>query len=364
MKTSIFVTLLFVGGILGFPLAAQELADAEGDLRENYILRPNDVVKLSVYEESDLDAEVGILKTGYASFPLIESVKIGGLSVDEAAALILARYGKDYLRNPKLTLTVSTYATEFVSVIGQVTKPGQMPLPDIGQLDVGAALAAAGGITELADPKNIRIVSASGEQQVMTYQAAQGDTGRLKLKAGDQIIVAESPYARSKVAVIGEVKVPGNVSIPNTGKLDLASALATAGGPGEIADTSRIKVISSSGATNEYSIESIRNGSAGKRLLKGGDRVVVSPSRYANATVTLLGQVSRPGAIAFPINGKLDFMTAVAKSGGFTELASMKKITVTRGGNVSSLDVRGAQKEGRTIWLYPDDVVTVGEGLF
>ena len=358
------MAVLFMGGILALPLAAQEVVDAEGDLRENYILRPNDVVKLSVYEESDLDAEVVILKTGHASFPLIESVKIGGLSVDEAAALILERYAKDYLRNPKLTLTVSTYATEFVSVIGQVMKPGQMPLPDIGQLDVGGALAAAGGITEMADPKNIRIVSSSGEQQVMTYEAAKGVTGRLKLKAGDQIVVAESPYARSKVAVIGEVKVPGNVPIPNTGKLDLASALATAGGPGELADTSRIKVITSSGAINEYSIESIRNGSAGKRLLKGGDRVVVEKSRFADTYVTVGGEVKKPGAIAFPINGKLDLLTAIAMSGGFTELANEKRVRVTRGGKVTGIDVKKVRAAGQTIWLYPGDVVEVDDRVF
>ena len=37
MKRSIFMAVLFMGGILALPLAAQEVVDAEGDLRENYI---------------------------------------------------------------------------------------------------------------------------------------------------------------------------------------------------------------------------------------------------------------------------------------------------------------------------------------
>ncbi len=362
-KRVIFPVFL-IFGYLPIPLAAQDGSQGGEDLRESYILRPNDVVKLSVYEESDLDCEVKILKTGQASFRLIGPVKIGGLSVNKAAELIHERYAQDYLRNPELTLTVSEYATEFVSVIGQVANPGPIPIPQDDYLDVGGALASAGGITEMADPKNIQVISASGEHQLMTYSAIQGVAGRLQLHAGDQIIVAESPYARSKVAVIGEVKVPGDVPIPNTGTLDLSSALATAGGIGEMADTSRIKVITPDGKTDFYTIEAIRTGAAGRRLLKGGDRVVVAKSRFANTFVTVVGEVKRPGAIAFPISGKLDLLAAIGMAGGFTDSASERRVKVTREGKVTELDVRRIRAAGQTIWLYPNDVVEIAESIF
>ena len=363
-KKKLISSLFLFFGSLPISLMAQDQPLDEVDVRESYILRPNDVVKLSVYEESDLDCEVKILKTGQASFRLIGPVKIGGLSVKHAADLIQERYAKDYLRNPELTLTVSEYAVEFVTVIGQVVKPGPIPIPHEDYLDVGGALASAGGITEMADPKNIQIVSASGDHQSMTYSDIQGIAGRLQLHAGDQIIVAESPYARSKVAVIGEVKVPGDVPIPNTGALDLASALATAGGIGEMADTSRIKVITPEGKTDFYTIESIRTGAAGRRPLKGGDRVIVAQSRFANTFVTVVGEVKRPGPIAFPISGKLDLLAAIGMAGGFTDSASQRRVKVTRGGKATELDVKKIRAAGQTIWLYPNDVIEIAESIF
>ena len=140
----------------------------------SYTLRPNDLVRLSVYEEPDLDAEVRILKTGQASFPLIGSVEIGSLSVNDATAKIRDLYAKDYLVDPQVTLTVDEYATDFVSVIGQVKTPGQIPIPQTGGLDIGSALATAGGLTENADTKNIQIVRAGGSSTSLSLEAIQG----------------------------------------------------------------------------------------------------------------------------------------------------------------------------------------------
>ncbi|MDB4730699.1 polysaccharide biosynthesis/export family protein, partial [Akkermansiaceae bacterium] len=57
------------------------LGETNSNLREDYVLRANDTVKLSVYEEPDLASEVTILKTGQASFPLIDVVEIAGMSL-------------------------------------------------------------------------------------------------------------------------------------------------------------------------------------------------------------------------------------------------------------------------------------------
>ena len=137
---------------------------ARGAAKEDssYILRPNDTISLSVYQELDLSVKVRILKTGEASFPLIGSVEVGGLSVAAAAAKIRDLYAKDYLVDPKLNLTVDEYATEFISVIGAVKIPGQIPMPVSGHLDLASAMATAGGLLENADANSIQLVRASG----------------------------------------------------------------------------------------------------------------------------------------------------------------------------------------------------------
>ncbi|MDA7880924.1 SLBB domain-containing protein [Akkermansiaceae bacterium] len=340
-------------------------AETNTNLRDAYVLRANDTVKLSVYEELDLASEVTILKTGQAAFPLIGTLEIAGLTLTEATEEIRKQYAADYIRHPKVTLTVTEYATEYVSVIGQVSNPGKVPLPQIGNLDLGSALLTAGGITDTADPKNIQLITAKGETKTLTHEAIQGEAGHIVMKSGDKLVIHESPFARSVVSVIGEVKNPGNYAIPKSGKMDLASALATAGGLSALADTNAITIISSDGRRSSYSHQSIQHGSAGKTPVNGGDRVVVSKSPFSNTTVTILGQVKNSGAIAFPLNGRLDLMTAIAMAGGFTELANLKKVIVTRAGTQTILDVRDSAQKGRGgFMLKPNDIIKVEERWF
>ena len=176
--TGIFRLILF--------LVVSAAAFGAGTDDVTYVLRPNDTIRLAVYEEPDLSVQVRILKTGQASFPLIGSVEIGGLSVSAAAAKIRELYAKDYLVDPKLTLTVDEYATEFISVIGAVRNPGQIPMPVSGQLDLASAMATAGGLAETADANSIQLVRASGTTSTYSMAAIQGEAGRVKLGPGDR----------------------------------------------------------------------------------------------------------------------------------------------------------------------------------
>ena len=360
IKTTCYLPLLL--GLLIFPHLLQ--AEDKSDLRASYILRSDDVVKMSVYEEKDLDSVVTILKAGQATFPLIGSLAIGGLSLNEASEEIRKRYAADYIRYPKVTLTVTEYATEFVSVIGQVKEPGngQVPIPQVGFLDVGSALATMGGISVTADPKNIHLVTEDGTTRVLTYASIQGDLGRLKMKVGDKLIVNENEFARATVEVIGDVKKPGRYPVDKTGQMSLVSALATAGGLGPEADVLKIDVIIS-GKTTSYSYKEIQTGEAGRVVVKGGDSVRVPQSPFFNTTI--LGEVKSAGAIALPLDGKLDLMKAIAMAGGFTELADLKKVSVTRGQVKTVYDVRKLGEKGRAaIELKPNDVVNVSQRWF
>jgi polysaccharide biosynthesis/export protein len=260
-------------------LALPSFAQPAEEDQTTYILRPNDVVRLSVYEEPDLSVQVRILKTGQASFPLIGSVQIGSLSVSAAATKIRDLYAKDYLVDPKLTLTVDEYATEFISVIGAVKSPGQIPMPVSGHLDLASAMATAGGIAENADANNIQLVRAAGGTSTFSMSAIEGASGRVKLEAGD--------------------------------------------------------------------------------------RIIVNQSAFVGKTLTVLGQVGKPGPVAFPIDGRLDLVNAIALAGGLTELANPKKVSINRRGRVTIVDFKAISQRGdKPYLLQPDDVITVAERLF
>jgi polysaccharide export outer membrane protein len=274
------MTMCFSGLLRLFLLLVMSLAAMGAEKDDNsYILRPNDVISLAVYQEADLSVQVRILKTGEASFPLIGSVRVGGLSVSAASAQLHELYAKDYLVDPKLTLSVSDYATEFISVIGAVTRPGQIPMPVSGRLDLAAAMATAGGLAENADADNIQLVRASGASSAFSMDAIQGAAGRTQLASGD--------------------------------------------------------------------------------------RIIVNQSAFVGKSVTVLGQVRKPGPVPFPIKGKLDLVNAIAFAGGLTELANSKKVSINRKGTVTVVNFKVISQRGdRPLLLQPEDVITVAERLF
>lgn len=229
-----------------YPLLISALLAAVGILSaaedSSYVLRPNDSISLAVYEEPDLSVQVRILKTGDASFPLIGSVRIGGISIAAASAKIRDLYAKDYLVDPKLTLTVNDYATEFISVIGAVRSPGQIPMPVSGNLDLASAMATAGGPSEIADTNNIQLVRASGGANSYSIAAIQGASGRVRLGPGDRIIVNQSPYVGKSVSLLGQVRRTGPLAFPLSGRLDLVTAIGQAGGLTDLANPRRVTI--------------------------------------------------------------------------------------------------------------------------
>jgi polysaccharide export outer membrane protein len=269
-----------VGFILALAMAVSLPAFAAGEEDASYVLRPNDSIRLAVYEEPDLSVQVRILKTGEASFPLVGSVKVSGLSVSAAATKIRDLYARDYLVDPKVTLTVDEYATELISVIGAVKNPGQIPIPVSGQLDLASAMASAGGLAEDANPGGIQLVRASG-------------------------------------------------------------------------------------TTSIFSMADIQAGAGGRIRLEAGDRIIVNRSPFVGKTLTVLGQVGKPGPLAFPASGRLDLVNAIALCGGLTELANPKKITINRKGKIILLDFKATSQRGdQPFLLQPEDVITVPERLF
>ncbi len=128
-----------------------------GFSQSGYILRANDELKITVFQEPDLETETRISKSGHIVFPLIGSIKLSGKSVDAAVKELTEKLNKDFIINPQVTITVLEYAKERVTVLGQVQQPGAIEIPDEGRLDVLGAIAMAGGYTKIADAGRITL---------------------------------------------------------------------------------------------------------------------------------------------------------------------------------------------------------------
>jgi len=162
---------------------------------QDYLVGPDDVLKITVYREEDMDRTVRVSADGYISFPMIGNVKVGGLSVAElerAMALELIRF----LKNPKVSVFIEEYAT--ITVSGQVEKPGSFSLK--GGLTVVEAISMAGGFTKIAAKNAVKIMRLeNGEKKSITVKVAdiskRGDKSKdVSLKRGDIVYVPESLF--------------------------------------------------------------------------------------------------------------------------------------------------------------------------
>src|SRR5690606_8752380 len=93
--------------------------------RTSYVIVPNDVLNLQVFQEPDLsNEELQVDNVGNIQMPLIGEITAAGRSPTELAADIAARLSKQYIVNPQVVISVKEAATRFVTVEGQVEKPG------------------------------------------------------------------------------------------------------------------------------------------------------------------------------------------------------------------------------------------------
>jgi len=124
---------------------------------DNYILSPNDIVLVKVFEDPDLDSQHRISQDGTINFPLVGVVQISGRTVTQAASTIRDRLLKGYLRNPQVRVNVIQYASRRITVLVQVQKPGRYVLPNEERIDLLQAIAMAGGFTRMADEGRVLV---------------------------------------------------------------------------------------------------------------------------------------------------------------------------------------------------------------
>ena len=154
------MTLLFCT----FGVQAQDNTSIPSVKSQTYVLAPNDVVQIKVYQEDDLETKARVGQDGTISFPLIGAVRIGGKTVEQAGALIREKLDKDYLVNPQITLIVAEYSKRRFTVLGQVQKPGSFEIPSEESVTLLEAIAMAGGYTRLADKAHVKVTRMAGSK--------------------------------------------------------------------------------------------------------------------------------------------------------------------------------------------------------
>lgn len=218
----------FVRWLLAVFLMAAGLAQAApaGD----YVLGAGDIIRVTVFQNPDLTLDARISDSGAISYPLLGTVKLGGLSVGDAEKKLAdgLREG-NFLKQPQVSILVTAVKGNQVSVLGLVNRPGRYPL-ESGTTRLSDVLAQAGGIVAIQGSDTVVV---SGKRHGKAFRkeidfplvfAASGSKDDLVLENDDIIWVDRAPY----IYIYGEVQRPGTQRLERD--MTLLQALAASGG--------------------------------------------------------------------------------------------------------------------------------------
>ncbi len=215
------------------PALAQQAPAADTSGRaavELYRIGAGDVVRITVYQSPDLTLEARVSESGAISYPLVGMVKLAGLTVNEAeTALADALKKGEFIKNPQVSVMVTQVRANQVNVLGQVGKPGRVPL-DLAGMRLTDVIALAGGITASAGSDTVVVTGTRSGQpfrrevDLPKVFSPNGRADDIVIQPGDAIWVDRFPV----VYLYGEVQKPGQLRLERG--MTVMQALATAGG--------------------------------------------------------------------------------------------------------------------------------------
>ena len=192
---------------------------------EDYRLGAGDLLKIVVFDHDELNLDARVSQTGNITFALVGQVPVGGLSTREAELLLAKRLAEGgFVSQPQVSILVSDYESQKVSVIGQVTKAGQYPLDS--SKSVLDALALAGGLLSDTAGDDATLVRADGTHVAIDLpRLFDGDPAmNLPVHDGDTVFVQRA----AQFYVYGEVQHPGQYRL--TRNTTISQAISIGGG--------------------------------------------------------------------------------------------------------------------------------------
>ena len=250
-----------------------------------YVLGPDDVVEIIVFELDQLNRTIRIEADGTIILPLVGPVRVGGLTAAQAASAVAGKLRGDFVDDPQVSLLITDHQSRRVSLLGAVARPGAYPL--IGRRDLLEVVASAGGMAEgagtllyvfrkLPDGRNARLSIPLQELLVL------GDPKwNIGLRPGD--VVSIPPENAISISVVGSVGKPGVYKLPAGNGATLLRAVALAGGlEARASKDIQVKRPSSVGAETVIKVDlgAIMSGKIPDFVLQEGDVVIVNQSFF------------------------------------------------------------------------------------
>ncbi len=195
-------------------------------------IAPGDLLDISEFHTPEFHSTVRVSPAGTVTLPMVNEVKVDGLSEVDAARVIAAELiARGMLRHPQVFVLVTAYVGQDVSVLGAVGRPGVYAYTQHHRLlDLISAASGLGpgagslvNIYHRDDPNTPHLVTLdrSGTE-------ANGDRNP-ELAPGDTVEVIRGGL----IYVVGDVIRPGGFAVDGTQATTVLQALSLAWGPSQ-----------------------------------------------------------------------------------------------------------------------------------
>jgi polysaccharide export outer membrane protein len=266
-------------------LAASMQPASSADLSaQEYRVGPGDILEVAVFQVDELNRKVRVSGSGTIILPLLGEIHVGGMTAAQIEAELARKLGEKYLRDPQVSVFVSEYRSQQITVMGAVQKPGVFSV--YRPRTLMEMLSEAGGLSEEAGRKvYVQAVAPDPETGRPTHQnlvvdlrevLESGDPRyNIVLHGGDSVNVPKAGV----VFVEGAVRKPGAYQMK--GDTNVLKAVAMAGGTMFEAEEGEIQVFRAGSGTDKVmtvDLKAVRDRTAGDVSLQDGDIVVVRSS--------------------------------------------------------------------------------------
>lgn len=150
--------LLFFG-LFSVPLWAENSETTGNDT--SYHLGSGDKLKITVFNQEDMNGEYTVDGAGNVSLPLIGTIAAKDMTLNEFENKLKGKLSPDYLLNPKIAIQVLNYRPFYI--LGEVKKPDSYPY--VSGMTYLTAIAIAGGFTNRAKESFVYVIHGSNPEQ-------------------------------------------------------------------------------------------------------------------------------------------------------------------------------------------------------
>jgi protein involved in polysaccharide export with SLBB domain len=324
----------------------------------SFLLGPDDIVKISVLNQPDLNIVEPVRPDGKIAFFPTGDLQAAGRTVeqlrDQIVRRLRAKSGRSYRLGIQDVIEIKVYGHEDLDSTQTIGPDGTISI-----LPGGSIRAAGKTVDELGDEISKR-VSSVVQNPILNVSVKEYKSQPLFISDPVVNVVIDEINSR-RISVLGAVRTPGIVKLraPTT----LLDAIAQAGGLSDDADL-RQSIVLQDGKILPVSLERLfKQGDIRQNIyLRPNSSVFVASSSFNSAYV--IGEVQRSGKITW--EGQLSLMDAVGLAGGFNTKAKVDHVLVISGGiadpTLKLVDVGGFLYRGQlenNVALARGDIVYV-----